>query len=99
MNASLHDAAGLSDSAGRLLVEFGAKFFIKSTKLDILIKHTETEDSWNEETSGWRDARPEWCLPARTVLYGSLLELSVCTKFRTPRVGCRLYYILSLSIV
>jgi len=75
-NASLHVAAGLSDrklsgTAGRLLVEFGAKLHkvnnAGKTAVDIWIEFSETGDNWNEEAGGW-SARPEWCLPVRTML-------------------------------
>jgi len=74
-NASLHVVAGLSDrklgdAAGRLLVEFGAKLHhvnkAGKTAVDIWIELNETEDKWNEEAGGW-SARPEWCLPVRTL--------------------------------
>ncbi len=75
-NASLHVAAGLSDrklsgTAGRLLVEFGAKLHkvnnAGKTAVDIWIEFSETGDNWNEEAGGW-SARPEWCLPVQTLL-------------------------------
>jgi len=76
-NASLHFVAGmrdrkLSDIAGRLLVEFGAKLNkvnkAGKTALDIWNERKEMECKWNnEETVRW-NARPEWCCPLPTLL-------------------------------
>jgi len=61
----------LGDTAGLLLVDFGAKLHqvnkAGKTALDIWIELNETEGNWNEEAGGWR-ARPEWCLPVQTLL-------------------------------